>query len=379
MNLALSNMGIVLTTLAVWVRQRSPKETFQPTWIHIPDTLALWPWPRAINPYYEECKAESDAWIQSFNVFNPKAQAAFKRCEFALLAALGYPELNREGCHVGCDLMNLFFVFDEKSDISNEQETRYQANCIMDALRNPSRPRPPDEWVGGVIAQQFWQNGIKTVTPLCQKRFISSFQEYADAVVQQSADRDKRHIHSIDSYFPLRRKTIGSVPSFALIEMQFNIPNHVMSNPAIQQLTDLCTDMISIGNDMYSYNAEQSRGDEGHNLVTIAMNELGLCLQEAFDWIGRYHDHVATEFLSLYKHLPSFPDESEEVNKEVHAYVYGLGNWGGRYFGKDGLRILKERKVKLLQKTCLDTMGIFKQTPSSGRPAERLAANPSIV
>lgn len=59
-----------------------------------------------------------------------------------------------EGCRVACDLMNLFFVFDEKSDISNEHETRYQADCIMDALRNPHKPRPPGEWVGGVIAQQ---------------------------------------------------------------------------------------------------------------------------------------------------------------------------------------------------------------------------------
>lgn len=51
--------------------------------------------------------------------------------------------------------MNLFFVFDEKSDICGEQETRYQADCIMDSLRNPYKPRPPGEWIGGVIAQQY--------------------------------------------------------------------------------------------------------------------------------------------------------------------------------------------------------------------------------
>jgi hypothetical protein len=50
--------------------------------------------------------------------------------------------------------MNLFFVFDEKSDISDESETRYQAACIMDALRNPHKPRPQGEWIGGLIAQQ---------------------------------------------------------------------------------------------------------------------------------------------------------------------------------------------------------------------------------
>jgi hypothetical protein len=29
-----------------------------------------------------------------------------------------------------------------------------------------------------------------------------------------------------------------------------------MEHPTIQRLTDLCTDLISIGNDLYSYNVE---------------------------------------------------------------------------------------------------------------------------
>jgi hypothetical protein len=36
---------------------------------------------------------------------------------------------------------------------------------------------------------------------------------------------------------------------------------------------------------------------------------------------------LAAEFLSLYEYPPNFPDESDEVNKEVRAYLYGLGNW----------------------------------------------------
>ncbi len=40
----------------------------------IPDTLTYWPWPRKINPHYEEVKAASDAWFRSFKAFGPKAQ-----------------------------------------------------------------------------------------------------------------------------------------------------------------------------------------------------------------------------------------------------------------------------------------------------------------
>lgn len=51
--------------------------------------------------------------------------------------------------------MNLFFVFDEWSDVSTPSETRVQADVIMDALRNPYKTRPSDEWVGGEVARQY--------------------------------------------------------------------------------------------------------------------------------------------------------------------------------------------------------------------------------
>jgi hypothetical protein len=108
-------MGIIYSTLtALTAVLKIPHQCETAKWIRIPDTLAHWPWPRAINPHYEECEAESNAWLQSFNVFSPKAQAAFDRCEFGeqylsilasytsvngsligLLASLGYPNLNK--------------------------------------------------------------------------------------------------------------------------------------------------------------------------------------------------------------------------------------------------------------------------------------------
>lgn len=57
------------------------------------------------------------------------------------------------------------------------------------------------------------------------------------------------------------------------------------------------------------------------------MQELELSVQDAFDWIGRYHDGAAREFLGLYDDLPVFSEETEGVNSEIREYVYGLGNW----------------------------------------------------
>lgn len=51
--------------------------------------------------------------------------------------------------------MNVFFTFDEYSDVSDEFETRRQADSMVDALRHPEKPRPEGEWVGGEVTRQY--------------------------------------------------------------------------------------------------------------------------------------------------------------------------------------------------------------------------------
>ncbi|RDW85332.1 terpenoid synthase [Coleophoma cylindrospora] len=322
----------------------------------IPDTLACWPWQRAINPHYEICKRESIEWLESFHAFNPKAQDAFNRCDFP-------------GCRVGADLMNVFFVIDEYTDIANGQETRQKADIVMDSLRNPYKERPSGEWIGGRIVQEFWQEATKTATEIAQRRFLDTFERYTDAVVQQSQDRTSNYIRDISSYFTIRRKTIGAEPSFVINTIHTNVPDELINHPTIERLALLSIDMILIGNDLVSYNIElraplqpisQSRGDEGHNLLTVVMQEHGLTLQEAFDWIGRLHNDLVSQFLKIYAEIPAFVSRCGILGPEVSSYVDALGNWvrandswsfeSERYFGMDGFRVQQEKTFLLLTK-----------------------------
>lgn len=54
----------------------------------------------------------------------------------------------------GCDVMHLFFMFDEYSDKSSPAEVWQQAAIQMDAFRNPDKPRPEGEWIGGEFVRQ---------------------------------------------------------------------------------------------------------------------------------------------------------------------------------------------------------------------------------
>ena len=58
-----------------------------PDMLHIPDTLADWPWPRSLNPHYEEVSEQSTEWLRSFNAFPSRVQAVFDACDFSMCHA----------------------------------------------------------------------------------------------------------------------------------------------------------------------------------------------------------------------------------------------------------------------------------------------------
>ncbi|THH26436.1 hypothetical protein EUX98_g7752 [Antrodiella citrinella] len=316
----------------------------------LPDTLAAWPWPRRINPHYAEVKQDSAAWLESFQAFGPRAQKAFNVCDFNLLASLAYPLARKEHLRTGCDLMNVFFVIDEYSDVADEKTTQGIADIVMDALRNPLTPRPAGESIIGEITRQFWARAIKDASLPAQRRFIATFDTYLESVVQQAADRSDNHVRDVDAYFENRRENIGARPSFAMLELDMELPDEVLEHPAIVALTTHCIDMLILGNDICSYNVEQARGDDAHNLVTVVMRQHNKSVQGAMDWIAVLHEKLVDQFLDTLKTLPSW---GAAVDDHVARYVDGLGNWvrandswsfeSQRYFGLDGLEIEEGR------------------------------------
>ncbi|KAH9965227.1 terpenoid synthase [Russula dissimulans] len=331
----------------------------------IPDNLTNWKWPRHCNPYYPEVKAASAAWARSFGAFSPKAQYAYDRCDFNLLASLAYPLLDKARVRTGCDLMNMFFVYDEYSDVAHEDEVQVMANIIMDALRNPHTPRPKGEWIGGEVTREFWELAIKTASPGSQKRFIETFGTYTQAVVQQAADRTHKHVRTVQEYLEVRRDTIGAKPSFAILETPLNLPEEAVRHPVIEELAILSIDMILLGNDIASYNLEQARGDDNHNMITIVMHHHKTDIQGAMDWVYNYHKELEAKFMDIYENrIPKF---GEPVDTELAQYVDGLGNWvrasdqwgfeSERYFGKKAPEIQKTRWVTLLPKERSDELG----------------------
>ena len=87
------------------------------------------------------------------------------------------------------------------------------------------------------------------------------------------------------------------------------------------------------------------------------MNEKGVDLDGALDWVADYHEQVLSEFQAQYQVLPSW---GTAIDLRVKTYVERLGCfmrgidcWAfeiERYFGTNGREVQKQRMVDLLPK-----------------------------
>ncbi|KAI0061988.1 terpenoid synthase [Artomyces pyxidatus] len=346
--------------------------------IRLPEPLSTWPLPRKINPHYAEVKADCVAWIHSFNALSPKAQKAFDRCDFSLLGALCYPTLDKERFRTACDLMMLFFIFDEFTDQVDRHGAKAYVDITMDALRNPHTPRPEGEHVLGEITRQFFALAIKTASVSSQRHFLRTFEDYVMAVIEEADDRINDRIRGIDAYMSLRRQTAGGYPACFPCELKLDLPEEVIAHPAIVNLERCIADsvvLINVGislllfdhidglsQDACSYNIEQASGHHVHNIVTVVMHELDTTLDAALEWVHRRHTAVLAEFIDGRNNLPSFG--SAELDRQVAEYVENIGHevrglesWcfeSRRYFGDRGLEVQKHRIVELLPKVGKD-------------------------
>lgn len=95
---------------------------------------------------------------------------------------------------------------------------------------------------------RFWERTIVNATAISQKRFIQRMDEYLEGVVQESIDRKDRRVLDIESYLNARRCASGVKVSFCIVELGLDIPDQVMSHPALQEIVIAAVDVVALYN-----------------------------------------------------------------------------------------------------------------------------------
>jgi len=306
-----------------------------------------------MNPMLQEVDKEANEWVQSLHLFDPPQFKKFKACNFNLLGALVGNLESKEHLRISCDLMNFYFAFDEYTDLANKDEAMKIASDVMEAFRHTQVPFDNKLME---MSRQFFKRTIDVVGEDLPgfERFIADFDAYTRSIIQEADDRVAGHIRNVEDYFILRRDTCGAKPSFSFFGLGLRIPNEVFEHPLVISMLESATDLIAVTNDMHSYGLEHSRGLDGHNVITAIMHEYHLNLQGAFYWLSGYASKTTSKFLSDRKNLPSW---NPTVDAAVHEFfervgrcVRGYDAWSYetmRYYGKNGLKIQKTRRITL--------------------------------
>ncbi|KAF8985352.1 isoprenoid synthase domain-containing protein [Cyathus striatus] len=324
----------------------------------IPDLLVNWPYKRILSNHCAQAREESDLWVESLGVFDQKGRKDYLACDVSLLATLTYSSRDeKEFIRLGCDLMNVFFIIDEYTDIADREITTKVTNSICKYLdsQEPMSIQPHD--VMEKMSQEFWDRALKLASPgdNCFQSFATTMTEYLQAVIEEAEERNNGGtIQTIADYLVARRGTSGSKPTLSLFEFGLDLQKDVLQHPVISELTRDAVEMICLVNDMHSFPREYSRERNCHNILTYIMLEKKVDLITALGWLEMYAHAVTERFVSNLKRVPSW---DEVTDTKVKIYIDGIGQWvrgcddwsfeGRRYYRGKGINVRETRKVTL--------------------------------
>lgn len=147
-----------------------------------------------------------------------------------------------------CEMMCLYFLFDEYTDYEDGAYAEKVTAIVMDAMRRPHEPRPKGEHAIGEIVRQQWAKMMTGATPDAQRRYIETWDRYTSAVVQEAKDRTDHRSRPIDEYIVIRRGTGGALPCVATNLFEVNVPGEVLDHPVVVQMRDWGADLVHISN-----------------------------------------------------------------------------------------------------------------------------------
>lgn len=195
-------------------------------------------------------------------------------------------------------------------------------------------------------------------------RFLKHTEDYVYGFTREAELREKNIVLDLKSYDPLRRENSAVRYCFGLFGyvLGLDLPDEIFEHPAFVEMHLAAVDMVTWSNvriicvlrlqmltimqDVYSYDMEQSMGHLTNNILTVLQREMGLDLQGAADYVGVHFKELVDKFQANKALLPSFGEELDHIVAYVITIAiarrcltfpqgahYGYGVLGGRQLG----------------------------------------------
>ena len=288
-----------------------------------------YPWGHRENVHVEQVGEICGAWVSSSGIIRcEQMQKRYDQMDVARLAGLCYPDAPLDRLIFIAKFFTWVFLEDDVYDNGEivhdprqVEETFALYAEVLSGRIDGSRHGVMTTELGRMRAE------LAAVMPRpWMTRFCASMEDFwFRGVLCESELRQAKRVPLLDDYMKMRVYSIGVVPVMQLVEFAsgFALPNNLVFERKLQELSWLTARIIGYTNDIFSFEKERLV-DDPHNYLYVLTHNKKLNLSQAMDQLIRDHE---TDLAALQTVIASLPAFGVDVAAQVKQYIEGHCVW----------------------------------------------------
>ncbi|NUK06808.1 hypothetical protein HRW18_01985 [Streptomyces lunaelactis] len=286
------------------------------------------PFPSQISQAVESAAAHHIIWIQEHGLLSKGSLREYYRWDVPGVAARFWPHSSGADLELGMDLAGWFLLVDDQFDgplgIQPHRAAQIVQQLIDVVYSSPgSLPKESLTPAAGGLAS-IWSRQVRGMSASWQQRSARDWEDFLNAYTSETINRQIGIVPDVDTYLSLRHKAGLENVLIDLAERigHYELPEAVLSMPAIQKMHNATVQVVNIIQDAFSVAKEEARGD-CHNLVIVLQHHRNYSRQEALAETRSIVRRHTDEFLHVKSQLPALFDAAAlPLSDRESAYVF---------------------------------------------------------
>ncbi len=261
----------------------------------------------------------------------PESLRRFDTSNFGLLAAYTYPQATRERLEVCNDWHAWLFFFDDIADeVSEVGQRPAHLEQLMVACVEVLRGAPLR--AGATALEHYTLDIRERLRRFASDAWLARFADDVDLYLFRGTLPAAHHwasgtVPDFDAYYTQRALDSAVFTALDLIEITVEgreLPEQVLVHDDLQRMRELCTRVVALSNDLFSYEKEVLWHQNPNNLVHMLQVHLSMSLEDAVAEAIQVINKDVERFLVCEERLR---ESGWLEDSRVTYYVDGMKSW----------------------------------------------------
>lgn len=278
-----------------------------------------YPFPLVVNPHANMIEDQMNRWIAGYRFCGPDFKERLRRANLGFLAACFWPQAPYDRLIPLARWLLWTLIYDDFWGANTVSELCYSRDRHL-AILGGAVPVAGDH---EILAALFRcrEELLPFITPQWLERFTQEHEDYLEAIILERAHSHRADVvyMPLQQYIPFRRaiSLVGAAANLSEVELDFILPDPVVTHPFFQRLRILVIDLICWSNDLFSVQKDL-RTNEATNLVLVIREEQQCTLEEAYELAVQLHDRSLDELVQLSGAVPNVGVCQEQAGRFVN-------------------------------------------------------------